>query len=192
MIKCVCVFCGSAPGHQAVFVEDARRVGRLLAEEGMSVVTGAGGIGLMGNVANAALEAGGEVIGIIPERLLLPEVAHTNLTRREVVPDMHRRKARMTELSDAFIVLPGGLGTMDELFEIWGNGVLGYHKKPVGILNCGGYYDPLLEMVERMVNEGFVRPQYRDMLIVTQDPAEILAAFRDYHAPPSLPSLFRK
>lgn len=192
VIKRVCVFCGAASGRDEIFAVEANRLGRILAEQGLELVTGGGGIGLMGAVADGALAAGGRVIGVIPELLVLTEVAHTTLTRQEIVPDMATRKGRIIELSDAFIVLPGGFGTMDELFEIWTGTVLGIHQKPIGILNQNGYYDPLLLMVDQMVEQGFVRAPYRDAVVVATDITALLTALWQYQAPIALPTLLRE
>lgn len=165
-MKRIAVYCGSATPADPVYIEAARHVGRTLAERGIGVVYGGGKLGLMGAVADSALEAGGEVIGIIPTSLVNAEVAHRGLTSLEVVDTMHERKARFVELGDGFINLPGGTGTMDELWEAMSWAQLGYHTDPVGLLNIAGYYDKLIEFWEHMGEVGFVRPQHRSMLIV--------------------------
>ncbi|WP_188053159.1 TIGR00730 family Rossman fold protein [Sphingosinithalassobacter sp. CS137] len=162
----VAVYCGSATPADPVYLEAARSVGRGLAERGIGVVYGGGRLGLMGAVADAALEAGGEVIGVIPQALVDAEVAHRGLTALETVQTMHERKARFTELADGFINLPGGTGTMDELFEALSWAQLGYHGDPIGLLNVAGYYDKLVEFWDHMGVTGFVRPQHRGLLIV--------------------------
>ncbi|RYY47460.1 MAG: TIGR00730 family Rossman fold protein [Sphingomonadales bacterium] len=165
-MKRIAVYCGSATPADPVYIESARAVGRSLAERGIGLVYGGGKLGLMGAVADACLAAGGEVIGVIPTALVNAEVAHTGLTGLEVVDTMHERKARFVELADGFINLPGGTGTMDELWEALSWAQLGYHSDPIGLLNVAGYYDKLVEFWEHMAEVGFVRPQHRALLIV--------------------------
>ncbi|MCW3834617.1 TIGR00730 family Rossman fold protein [Sphingomonas canadensis] len=165
-MKRIAVYCGSASPADPVYIEAARHVGRTLAERGIGLVYGGGRLGLMGAVADAALEAGGEVIGIIPEALVNAEVAHRGLTTLEVVQTMHERKARFVDLADGFVNLPGGTGTMDELWEALSWAQLGYHSDPIGLLNIAGYYDKLVEFWEHMGRVGFVRPQHQGLLIV--------------------------
>lgn len=160
----ICIYCGSAPGDDPLFAETARQVGTYLAQHGIGVVYGGGRIGLMGQVATAALAAGGEVFGVIPHKLQQAEVAHGGLTELFVVDSMHARKMIMAQLSDAFIALPGGFGTLDELFEITTWNQLGYHEKPVGILNVAGYFDLLLRFIDHAAGRGFVRPGHRAIL----------------------------
>ncbi len=185
-LRSICVFCGASPGATPIYQEAAEALGRHLAENGIQLVYGGGAVGLMGMVANAALAAGGEVIGIIPQSLKDAEVGHNGLTRLEVVDGMHARKARMAELSDAFIALPGGLGTLEELFEVWTWGQLGYHAKPLGLLEVNGFFDPLLTFLDHLVQERFVRQPHRDMLQRAASPAELvnaLAAWKPLAAP---------
>jgi hypothetical protein len=170
----VCVFCGSSPGARPEFGAAATLLGRILARRNCTLVYGAGNVGLMGTLADAALEAGGEVIGVIPEPLVAWEVAHRGLTRLEVVDSMHTRKARMAELADAFIALPGGLGTFEEMLEILTWAQLGLHRKPFGLLNVAGYYDPLLALLDRGVEERFLRPEHRAMVLWEHSDAELL------------------
>lgn len=158
------VFCGSAHGDDPVYTEAARAVGRGLAERGISVVYGGGRVGLMGEVADAALAADGKVYGVIPQKLRDLEVAHTGLTELFVVDSMHARKMLMASLSDGFIALPGGFGTLEELFEVVTWCQIGYHRKPVGLLNVAGYYDPLLDFIDHAGAAGFIRPIYRPIL----------------------------
>ena len=165
-MKHVAVYCGSATPADPVYMETARAVGRTLAERGIGVVYGGGRLGLMGAIADSALAAGGEVIGVIPQALVDAEVAHRGLTELHVVAGMHERKRRFTDLADGFVTIPGGTGTMDELWEALSWAQLGYHVKPVGLLNTGGFYDPLVAMWERMAEVGFVRAQHRELLIV--------------------------
>ncbi|MEO4049228.1 TIGR00730 family Rossman fold protein [Pseudomonas sp. CAU 1711] len=185
-LKSVCVFCGASPGARPVYHEAAERLGRSLAERGLRLIYGGGAVGLMGVVADAALAAGGEVIGIIPQSLERAEIGHPGLTRLEVVDGMHARKARMAELADAFIALPGGLGTLEELFEVWTWGQLGYHAKPIGLLEVEGFYARLTDFLDHLVAERFVREQHRSILQVGEQPDELLqrlAAWRPSAAP---------
>jgi len=165
-MKRIAVYCGSATPADPVYIEAARMVGHGLAKRGIGVVYGGGKLGLMGAVADSALEAGGEVIGIIPTALVNAEVAHRGLTSLEVVDTMHERKARFVDLADGFINLPGGTGTMDELWEALSWAQLGYHSDPIGLLNIAGYYDKLVEFWEHMGTVGFVRPQHQGLLLV--------------------------
>lgn len=173
-LKSVCVFCGASPGARPIYREAAEQLGRSLAEQGLTLVYGGGAVGLMGLVADAALAAGGEVIGIIPQSLERAEIGHRGLTRLEVVDGMHARKARMAELADAFIALPGGLGTLEELFEVWTWGQLGYHAKPLGLLEVDGFYARLTAFLDHLVAERFVREQHRAILQISESPAELL------------------
>lgn len=170
-----CVFCGSKPGKRLLYAEVAARMGRRLARGGHDLVYGGGATGLMGVVADAVLEAGGDVIGVIPRSMATREVAHPGLTRMHVVATMHERKALMAELSDAFIALPGGFGTFEELLEMVTWAQLGIHGKPVGLLNAGGYFDPLVEMFDRAVQEGFVRSRHRSLCRVGADVEGLLS-----------------
>ena len=188
-MKRICVFCGSNAGHNPIYRIEAEKVGRLLAARGTELVYGAGNIGLMGAVADACLEAGGTVIGVIPEALVGKEVAgrvvdHRALTRLEVVDSMHTRKARMAELSDGFIALPGGFGTFEEFCEILTWGQLGFHVKPMGLLNINGFYDPLLAMFDRAVSDGFLRPQNRAMALADTEIETLLAQMDGYRPEP--------
>lgn len=173
-MKSVCVFCGSSVGSREEYAQAARDVGRLLAERGLRTVYGAGNIGLMGVLADAALAAGGEVIGVIPEALVARELAHTGITDLRIVKSMHERKALMADLSDTFLALPGGFGTFEELCETLTWVQLGIHSKPCGLLNVAGYFDPLIAMFDRAVEERFLRPQHRQLLQVSSDPDELL------------------
>lgn len=184
-MKRVCVFCGSSTGTKPEYVEAAETLGRMLAERGLGLVYGGGNIGLMGAMATAALKAGAEVIGVIPEALLKFEVGHLDITKLHVVGSMHERKALMAELSDAFIALPGGIGTMEELFEVWTWGQLGLHPKPLGFLDVAGFYDHLHAFLDHMTAEGFLRERHRAMVAVEQDPACLLDSFALY-TPPSV------
>jgi uncharacterized protein (TIGR00730 family) len=169
MLNKLAVYCGSATPADPSYVEAARIVGRTLAQRGIGVVYGGGRLGLMGAVADAALEAGGEVIGVIPEALVGAEVAHRGCTELHVVQTMHQRKQLFTDLSDGFVTLPGGVGTMDELWEAISWAQLGYHDKPVGLLNAGGFYDQLIGFNRHMIDTGFIRPQHANILVHAAD-----------------------
>lgn len=179
-MKRIAIYCGSATPADPVYIDSARAVGRTLAERGIGVVYGGGRLGLMGAVADAALAAGGEVIGVIPEALVTGEVAHGDLTRLTVVRTMHERKQAFTDLSDGFITLPGGTGTMDELWEAMSWAQLGYHAKPVGLLNVAGFYDGLIAFVGTMADTGFIRPQHRGILITAGTLDDLLERMAGY------------
>ena len=180
----VCVFCGSQAGGDPVYATTAGELGRLLASRRTTLVYGGGHVGLMGVIAEAALRAGGEVIGVIPEGLKQRELAYDNLTELIVTHTMHERKQRMADLSDGFIALPGGFGTFEELCEIVTWAQLGIHDKPCGLLNVNGYYDPLLAQFDRALREGFLRPLYRALVLAEPEAAALLAAMEGYQAPP--------
>ena len=182
-MKSVCVFCGSSPGASTDYVATARRLGALLAQGGLRLVYGGASVGLMGALADATLEAGGSVTGVIPRALWQREVGHTGLTELRVVESMHERKALMAELSDAFLALPGGLGTLEELFEVWTWALLGIHAKPCALLNVRGYFDPLLAFVDHATRERFIRRTHRDMLIVEAEPERLLQRLERYRPP---------
>jgi uncharacterized protein (TIGR00730 family) len=179
-LKRLAVYCGSATPENPVYVEAARAVGQRLAERGIGVVYGGGRLGLMGAVADSALAAGGEVIGIIPEALVGAEVAHKGCTELHVVSGMHERKARFTDLSDGFITIPGGVGTMDELWEAISWAQLGYHSKPVGVLNVAGFYDQLIAFNRQMIDVGFIREQHAGIMIVDDTLDGLLQQMADY------------
>lgn len=185
-MKRVCVFCGSNSGANPAYARVAAELGQLLAKRGMTLVYGGGNVGLMGVVADAALAAGGEVIGIIPEAMLKWEVGHQALTELKVVASMHERKAAMAELADAFIALPGGIGTLEEVFEVWTWGQLGMHAKPLGFLDVAGYYERLHAFLDHMAAEGFVKARHRAMAAVHFDPAALLAELEAYQAPETI------
>lgn len=182
-MRSVCVFCGSNTGAREEYGEAAAALGRTLAEEGIRLVYGGANLGLMRLVADAALAAGGEVVGIIPEALVAREIAHPGLTELHRVASMHERKAMMADRSDAFVALPGGAGTLEEFFEVWTWAQLGDHQKPVGLLNAAGFFDKLLAFLDHQVAERFMRIEHRQMLVVSDDPAEIVEGFCSY-APP--------
>ncbi len=170
----LCVYCGSRPGVDPRFAESARETGNLVGRQGWELVYGGGKVGLMGMVADATLAAGGKVYGVIPQNLVDKEVGHTGLTELHVVDNMHTRKTMMFERADAFVALPGGIGTFEELFEIWTWYQLGMHNKPFGLLNVAGYYDPLIAMLDGMVAQGFLNPAVRALLQVGTDAGELL------------------
>ena len=182
-MKRVCVFCGSSPGAQPVYCESAREVGTLLARQGIGLVYGGAQVGVMGAVADGVLQAGGEVIGIIPRSLVRKEVAHAGLEDLRIVGSMHERKAQMAELADGFLALPGGCGTFEELFEILTWAQIGIHRKPIALLNVAHYYDPLLALLDHAVQERFVHPEHRRLLLTDTDPERLLDAMRRYSPP---------
>jgi uncharacterized protein (TIGR00730 family) len=182
-MQAVCVFCGSNPGARYAYAESARALGRAVAGRGLRLVYGGAAVGLMGTLADAALEAGGTVIGVIPGVLVEREIAHAGLTEIRVVHSMHERKSLMAELSDGFIALPGGAGTLEELFEVWTWSQLGLHRKPVGLLNVDGYFDALIVFLDHQTDERFMRREHRDMLLVDDDPSRLLERFESYRPP---------
>jgi uncharacterized protein (TIGR00730 family) len=177
------VYCGSSTGSRPVYLEAARAFGRALAHARLTLVYGGGRVGLMGAIADATLEAGGRAIGVIPQLLLDKEVGHRGLTELRVVSNMHERKKMMADLSDAFVALPGGVGTFEELFEVYTWAQLGYHRKPVGLLNVDGYYDPLIAMLAHTVDEGFMKEACARMLLVDTNGASLLGTLQRF-APP--------
>jgi hypothetical protein len=179
----ICVYCGSRPGARPEYLAAARELGALIARENLTLVYGGAEVGLMGAVAQAALDAGGEVIGVIPERLVQREIALTTVTDLRVVASMHERKALMAELADGFIALPGGFGTAEEFFEALAWAQLDLHRKPCGLLNVCGYYDDLLAFFTRTVKERFVPATHRSLVLAEETPAALLAAMRAYVAP---------
>jgi uncharacterized protein (TIGR00730 family) len=183
-MKRVCVFCASNPGHNPVYLSLARMLGQTLAERGQTVVFGGGRVGLMGALADAALAAGGEVIGVMPHALVQREAAHRGLTHLHIVDSMHERKAMMSELSDGFIAMPGGIGTLEELFETWTWGHLGVHAKPIGLLDVADYWKSLVQFLDHMGTEGFLRPNTRELLLVDDDAESLLKRMSAYVAPP--------
>lgn len=180
----LCVFCGANAGRDPVYREAAGALGTLLAREGIGLVYGGASVGLMGAVADAARAAGGEVIGVIPQALMKREIAHAGLADLRVVGSMHERKALMAELADGFIALPGGIGTLEELFEVWTWVHLGLHRKPCALLDVAGFYAGLARFLDHVEAEGFLREGVRGMLLVERDPAALLAALRAWRAPP--------
>ncbi|MCM2677992.1 LOG family protein [Alkalicoccobacillus plakortidis] len=179
-MKRVAVFCGSSEGSDPIYMEQARKLGALLADKGIGLVYGGAQVGCMGAVADACLEAGGEVIGVIPEKLMNVEIAHSGLTEQHIVKTMHERKAMMADLSDAFIALPGGAGTLEEWFEVFTWSQLGYHHKPCSFLNVNNFYDPLLQMLEHTIEQGFMRPAYQELIITENSAEELLEKLHQF------------
>jgi uncharacterized protein (TIGR00730 family) len=180
-LKRICVFCGSSVGAHAAYAQTARELGRTLAARGIGVVFGGGKVGLMGVLADAALAAGGEAIGVIPEALVAREIAHHGLTELRVVRSMHERKTLMADIADAFIALPGGFGTFEEFFEAVTWTQLGIHQKPCGLLNVESYYDALLALLDRAVADGFIRDANRSLVLDAPDVPTLLARLEEAH-----------
>lgn len=180
----ICVFCGSSPGRDPGYLEQAAGFGALLARRGIALVYGGAHVGLMGALADAVLQHGGHVIGVIPEALVAWEVAHRGLPDLRIVGSMHERKALMAELSDAFVALPGGVGTLEELFEVWTWSQLGLHGKPCALLDVNGFYAGLSAFLDHVVGEGFLRPDQRAGLLVERDPEALLRALACFEPPP--------
>ncbi len=190
-LRSICVFCGSAGGRRPAYLDAARRLGALLADRRITLIYGGSSVGLMGALADAALARGGKVIGVIPSALQEKEIGHPRLTRLEVVPSMHVRKARMAELADAFVALPGGFGTLEEFAEILTWAQLGLHQKPFGLLDVEGYYRPLTAFFDHAVEEGFVGRAQRDRVVVAAEPLEMMALLAGSAPPPPGPSWIR-
>ena len=182
-MKRICVFCGSSPGAKNEYVQAAQSLGRELADRAITLVYGGATVGLMGQLANGCLEAGGEVIGVIPKRLVEMEVAKTDLAQLHVVDSMHERKALMAELADGFIALPGGLGTIEEFFEALTWAQLGMHQKPCGLLNICSFFDTLIAFVGHMVDQQFVEKEHWEMIQIDESPAKLLTRFDAYRMP---------
>ncbi len=179
----VAVFCGSSSGNNPEFIRATKALGQYLAENGIDIVYGGGKVGLMGVIADAVIDNGGKVYGVIPQYLKDKEIAHRNITELSVVSDMHERKACMAEMADAFVALPGGAGTLEEIFEAWTWAQLGHHNKPCAFYNIDGFYNQLIGMIEQMSATGFLKPEYAEMLIHTSDPVELLSSINRYKAP---------
>ena len=182
-MKKVCVYCGSSPGKQPIFREAARSLGHELADRGLGLVYGGASLGVMGAVADAVLERGGEAIGVIPHALATKEVSHSGLNDLFVVESMHERKAKMAELSDGFIALPGGWGTIEEIFEMLTWAQLGFHEKPCGLLNVAAYFDPLFTFLENAIDQQFVKEEFRPMMMMDDRSESLLDRFEAYRAP---------
>jgi uncharacterized protein (TIGR00730 family) len=183
MVRRICVFCGSSCGGQQVYTQAAQEMGKLLAQREIGLVYGGGNVGLMGELADACLKHGGRVAGVMPKALVDREIAHRGLTELHVVDSMHARKALMADLADAFVAMPGGFGTWDEFCEVVTWSQLGLHRKPCALLNVNGYYDPLLTMADRAVEEGFVRGVHRDLVLSEAEPGALLDRLQSYLVP---------
>lgn len=177
-MQSIAVFCGSSPGNSPSYKLAATRLGEYLASQSIELVYGGAQVGLMGAVADGCLAAGGRVFGVLPQALAEVELAHPGLTELHIVPDMHARKYAMAERADGFIAMPGGAGTLEEIFEVWTWTQLGMHKKPLGLLNISGFYDPLIEFLDSIPGAGFMRPAHRDLLQVADQPDQLLAMLR--------------
>jgi len=182
-LKRLCVFCGSSAGFDQIHRQAAMEFGALLARESIELVYGGGRVGLMGAIADAVLQSGGQVTGVIPEFLATKELLHEGVTVMHVTQDMHERKALMSKLSDAFVALPGGLGTFEELFEVLTWLQLGLHRKPIGLLNVAGYFDPLVAMIDRAIADGFCPNEHRQLFVVDANPAILLNRLHDHQLP---------
>jgi len=182
-MKNICVYCGSSPGRLEAYSDAARALAQALVERDLGLVYGGASVGIMGLVADSVLQLGGRVVGVIPEALAQKELAHKGLTELHVTTSMHARKTLMADLSDGFIALPGGIGTLEEIFEIWTWAQLGFHAKPCGLLNVAGYYDGLVAFLDHTVAEQFVKPLHRSILSVEQEPSALLDRFAAYKAP---------
>jgi uncharacterized protein (TIGR00730 family) len=182
-MKAICVYCGSSPGRLEAYASAARALGQALVARDLGLVYGGAGIGLMGLVADTVLELGGRAVGVIPQALARKEVVHRHLTELHVTQSMHERKTMMAELSDGFIAMPGGIGTFEEIFEIWTWAQLGIHAKPCGLLNVAGYFDALTTFLDHATAEEFLKPPHRALLIVEQQPLALLDRFASYQPP---------
>lgn len=185
-VNAVCVYCGSSDRIDGAYLKAARQMGDAIARHGLRMIFGGGGTGMMGAVADAAIEGGAEVIGVIPENFNTVELAHDHLTELRVVDNMHVRKAVMAQLADAFIALPGGFGTFEELFEMLTWSQVGLHSKPVGVLNVQGYFDPLLRLIDHAQEQGFLYSEHRSLLLAENDPDRLIQSMHTYQRPPGL------
>ena len=190
-MKTICVFAGSSRGTSPAYVEAARALGAEIAKRNLRLVYGGGNIGLMGECAQAARDGGSEVIGVIPERLMPKEVSGQTVGDLRIVKDMHERKAMMAELSDGFVCLPGGWGTLEEAFEMTTWQQLGYHDKPIGLLNIDGYYDGLWTFVQHAASQGFIRPTHKDIMLLESAPGDLITRLENYKAPEDIVSIIR-
>lgn len=182
-MRAVCVFCGSREGSRSSYVEAARSMGTALASREIGLVYGGGRVGLMGALADAVLEAGGEAVGVIPEALVSKEIGHADLTKLHVVGSMHERKKLMSDLSDGFVTLPGGYGTLEEFFEVLSWAQLSIHEKPCAMLDVDGYYEHLSALFDEMIGEGFVHPEHRSLVLMERDPVALLDRMESYRPP---------
>jgi len=183
-MKSLCVYCGSSFGTSPRYAEAARELAGVMVERGIALVYGGGNVGLMGTIADEVLRLGGEVTGVIPKALMQREVGHHGLTKLHVVENMHERKALMAELAEGFIAMPGGMGTLEELFEVTTWAQLNFHEKPIGVLNVDGYYNALLDFLANSVEQGFVKKQHASLLIVEANPTALLARFDTFESQP--------
>ena len=180
-MKTIAVFCGSSAGNDPIYVQQAKSLGEKLVAEGINLVYGGSTVGCMGAVADAVMEAGGKVIGVIPKKLVNVELAHEHLTELHVVDTMHERKALMADYADGFIALPGGTGTLEEWFEAITWAQLGYHKKPCGLLNINSYYTPLISLFDHMIEHGFVKREYKELILIDKDPTLLIEKMRNHN-----------
>ncbi|SDY42466.1 hypothetical protein SAMN04515617_11465 [Collimonas sp. OK242] len=179
-MKFLCIYCGSSPGATPVYAQAARALAQAMVEQHIALVYGGGNVGLMGIIADEVMRLGGQATGVIPEALLKKELGHNGLTQLHIVKDMHERKAMMADLSDGFIAMPGGVGTLEELFEVFTWAQLGFHQKPIGLLNVDGFYDGLLQFIQHMVSQRFLKGEQADILIAEAQPADLLQRFRSF------------
>lgn len=182
-MKKICVFCGSSFGNNKSYSDTANLLGNLIAKKNIELVYGGASVGLMGEIASAVLKAGGKVTGVIPKQLLEKEIAHTGLNDLRIVGSMHERKSLMADLSDGFIAMPGGFGTLEEVFEVVAWGQLNFHNKPLGLLNVNGYYNNLIKFLDHSVNENFIKPEHRLMILVENYPEVMLTQLQNYIPP---------
>ncbi|CAN5778008.1 TIGR00730 family Rossman fold protein [soil metagenome] len=182
-MKSICVYCGASAGFSASYAAGARNLAASLAEQQISLVYGGGNVGLMGIIADEMLRLGAHVTGVIPQALVEKEVSHTGLSQLHIVRNMHERKALMAELSDGFIAMPGGIGTLEELFEMFTWSQLGFHQKPLGLLNIDGFYDGLIMFLRHTVNKGFLRPEHMELLLTESNPSLLMRSLKDFHSP---------
>jgi len=179
-MKSLCIYCGSSPGATPVYAQAAHRLAQAMVEQDIALVYGGGNVGLMGIIADEVMRLGGQATGVIPEALLKKELGHKGLTQLHIVKDMHERKAMMADLSDGFIAMPGGVGTLEELFEVFTWAQLGFHQKPIGLLNVDGFYDGLLQFIQHMVSQRFLKGEQAEILIAEAQPADLLQRFRSF------------
>jgi uncharacterized protein (TIGR00730 family) len=185
-LQTICVFCGSSDDMDSIYLQAAQEMGREIAEHKLSIVFGGGGTGMMGALADGALAAGGRVIGVIPKIFNTPELLHTGLDELHVVESMHTRKAMMADLADAFIALPGGFGTLEELFEMLTWMQIGLHAKPIGVLNIRRYFDPLMNLIQHAQDEGFIYSEHRELVLVSEQPEELISKLEAFNIPDGL------
>ncbi|MBM6550347.1 TIGR00730 family Rossman fold protein [Marinomonas ostreistagni] len=179
----IAVYCGSSSGNHPEYTAATKALGKFFAEQGIDIVYGGGKVGLMGTIADAVMENGGRVYGVIPQHLKHREIGHEGITELKIVKDMHERKAAMAEMADAFVALPGGVGTLEEIFEVWTWAQLGHHQKPCAFYNVEGFYEPLLAMVQNMSDAGFVKQQYVDMVLRVNTPEQLIDGIKAYEPP---------